>query len=638
MVKLFAQNKKVLILTIGVSLIFLSVPFYVTLAQDEPTPPGTQSFAEWCGCVITIPGPPGLPDLKIPDPNPVCWFRCIAGYIISLPVRIIFFILAGIFGIGALIAGIIYGITVVVLNWLIGIIMSVPVIPGKAPGIIEIGWDFSRQFANMFFILALAFIGLATILRIKEYEAKKALPTLIIIALLINFTPVIVGFVVDMGNLVTKFFLDNVGNVSHFSEIISLAAGYLPNAIKGIFTEDGQFLTEKFFEIMGKLIAITVYGLVLLIFFSLAAFIYFLIAAVFFCRTLILWVLMILSPIAFLSKIFPNTRTTKMIFPDILHWDKWWEKLIQWTIIGIPISFFLFLSQKVLESSSEFGNIFGKSTLEGELQNVPGYFSPGVTDEIVVLFGSLLAPILSLMILAMGALISFKAVPEGAKGIMRFTTEKGTQAAGRVYGGIRRISDAYYTTRRTTDLSRGRAFLQVMRTQWGERPWRTWPWQRGPQPPPQQPSAGGAPPATGTPPTTGTPSTGPSTIIRAEETEGEREGLTGEERLERRQRLARGEEVEPLPSTPPTPEEEQQPSIGPSRAARARRLARDFFIVEPLKIGMWAGTGILKATKDSAISQVQKELKVKTKTCPNCGETNIPTNKKFCPECGHSFS
>jgi len=114
MAKLFAQNKKVLILAIGMGLILSLAPFYFVEASPGP--------AEFCGCTITIPGPPGLPDIVLPSPDPLCWFRCIAGYIISLPVRIIFFVIVGILGIGALIAGLIYAITVVLLNWLIGLL------------------------------------------------------------------------------------------------------------------------------------------------------------------------------------------------------------------------------------------------------------------------------------------------------------------------------------------------------------------------------------------------------------------------------------------------------------------------------------------------------------------------------------
>jgi hypothetical protein len=552
MVKLFTQNKKVLMLAIGIGLILSLAPFYFVEAA-----PG---IAEFCGCT-------GIESI-----NPVCWLECAAGAIFSLPIRIIFFVIVGILGIGALIAGLIYAITVVLVNWVIEIIMSVGIVPGNplTPTIVDIGWTFSRQFANMFFVLALAFIGLATILKIREYEAKKALPTLIIIALLINFTPVIVGFVVDMGNLVTKFFLDRTGSISILGDIMNTAGNYLLTSIRDIFTKDGQFLEpDHFFEIMGTFLGITIYGLVLLVFFFLAGFIYLLIGAVFFCRTVILWVLMILSPIAFLSKVFPNTKTTKMVFPDILHWDKWWEKLIQWTIIGIPIGFFLYLSNSVLLAAGDFADKFGVGKLETRLgvmanqielgnASTSAQLSTALIGNFIPLFVSLLAPTISLMLLIMGTLISFKAAPEGAKGIMRFTTEKGIpqtirgiKVAGREFTDIRQKYQAY----RDFGLSRSRATGEIAKRFWQRR-------------------------------------------------------------------------IQPAIAPSAAPIKIQGKTVVPGgRRARVVRGIRGVYT-----------TGIFKAIQDTAMAQVKKELKVHTKTCPSCGETNIPAKEKFCHACGQPLS
>jgi len=617
--KLFSQNKKTLFFVVGLGLILTFFSWQYLEAGPIVKGPDGKEYDLCTGCGAW------------PHEWPNC-LVCFIQYIGSLPIRIIFAAIVGIIGLGALLAGLLYAVTATIVNWLIGIIMTVGVVPGNplTPGIVEIGWDFSRGFANMFFVVALAFIGLATILRIEEYKAKKALPILIIIALLINFTPVIVGFIVDMGNLVTKFFLNRAGSIDTLGDIMNTALSYLGNSLPKIFLEDGHFF-EKFFEIIAKFIYITVYGLALLVFFSLATFIYLLIGAVFFCRTVILWILMILAPIAFLSKIFPDTKITKMVFPDILHWDKWWEKLIQWTIVGIPITFFLYLSNSIMSNRADIETKFAVNTLAEKLGTAATStysFSSTNTEFVTELTGlqtgfvdlvvALLAPTIALVLLVMGALISLKAVPEGAKGIMRFTTEKGIQGTtSRISGGVRRMRDAYHATRATRpDLTGRQALGQVIKGGWGERPWKTWPWQKK-QPPTPTTSGDSIPRSPGT----------VAVDVRSEA----REGLPGSERLERRQRLARGEEVEPLPSTPPT-------APAPSGAARTRRFARGFFIVEPAKIGLWAGKGILKAARDTTMARVEKELKVKTKTCSNCGETNISTNKKFCPECGQSFS
>jgi hypothetical protein len=432
MIGLLPQNKKILILAAGVGLVLVLVPFYFAEAID---------IADWCGCT------------GIQSVNPACWLRCLAEAILSLPIRILFAILVGIIGIGALIAGLLYAAVSAIVTWLIQVVLQVGIVPGSnVPGIVEIGWEFSRQFANLFFILALAFIGLATVLKIREYEAKKALPTLIIIALLINFTPVIVGFVVDIGNIVTNFFLEKAGGIKSFGDIMSAAWTYLTTSLPQIFLEDGQFF-EKLPEIMGEFLGIVIYGAVLFIFFNVAMFIYLIISMIFLFRTVILWILMILAPIAFLSKVFPDTKTTRMVFPNILHWDKWWETLIQWTIIGIPIAFFLYLSSLIMLDPGSISNIFNTASLEGEMGAAPGYGPdfPGFEAQFISLVSSLLAPVVGLVLLMMGITISIQGAPEGARGFLEVVKSRG-QAITRSYGvrGLRaarrdigRVREAY---------------------------------------------------------------------------------------------------------------------------------------------------------------------------------------------------
>jgi hypothetical protein len=49
------------------------------------------------------------------------------------------------------------------------------------------GWVITRDIANMFFIVILLVIAFATILQIEQYNYKKWLPKLILMAILINF-------------------------------------------------------------------------------------------------------------------------------------------------------------------------------------------------------------------------------------------------------------------------------------------------------------------------------------------------------------------------------------------------------------------------------------------------------------------
>jgi hypothetical protein len=67
--------------------------------------------------------------------------------------------------------------------------------------------------------------------------------------------------------------------------------------------------------------------------------IFFLYFFLFLFRYMALWILVILSPLAFVSYVFPFTKK---------FWDLWWNNFLQWCIIGIPAAFFMWLADKIL--------------------------------------------------------------------------------------------------------------------------------------------------------------------------------------------------------------------------------------------------------------------------------------------------
>ena len=73
------------------------------------------------------------------------------------------------------------------------------------------GWTLMRDFANIWFVLVILFIAIATILRIESYQAKKTLSWVIAIALLINFSLPLARVIIDFTNILTLQFIDAIG-------------------------------------------------------------------------------------------------------------------------------------------------------------------------------------------------------------------------------------------------------------------------------------------------------------------------------------------------------------------------------------------------------------------------------------------
>jgi hypothetical protein len=254
-------------------------------------------------------------------------FGGILGVIMSIPINFLAIMLQVLLAV----SNVVVALAGLILNWVISpYFMSMPYTEG---GIVDVGWPLVRDLVNMFFIVALVIIGLATALRIKEYQAQKALPRLIIIAILINFTPVICGLIMDAQNIFMNFFLEEMGG---FKIILNLFGEQGSSVIQAI---------SHFFDIsyasgfLGKTIAMIAFDWI-------AALIFFMYAILFIMRYIMIWVLVIVSPLAFFSKVFPGTE--KYFFKSILGWDEWWKQFIEWSMIGIIGAFFLYLGEQLI--------------------------------------------------------------------------------------------------------------------------------------------------------------------------------------------------------------------------------------------------------------------------------------------------
>jgi len=393
MSKILSQNKKVLFLALGIALFLSLLPLHCTEAVD-------------CGI------------------NAFCWLEAILNYLVSLPIRVVIFSNLLIIFFLVYAAGIVYIVVAAITEFLLYTSISMGVSPYgllDPGGTVVAGWEFTRGLVNMFFVLILVFIGLATILRIKDYEAKKLLPKLIIIAILVNFTPVIVGFIVDMANLVTNFFLGNIGGISNTAEKVATSiSANIGGHLLNIWTDQAS-ISKLITVLVPKFAGYVTYGVIGLIFLIYASYVYCLVGLIFLLRIIWLWILMILAPIAFFSYILPSTGKVKYLFPDILHWDKWWEELIKWSIVGIPFAFFIYLSTHLIVSSN-VNTIF----------ETPGNFTTDFDTDfeyIIKLIKGLLDPVLGLAVLNIGYRISKNAAPAAAQGLIKGVESIGKMAA-----------------------------------------------------------------------------------------------------------------------------------------------------------------------------------------------------------------
>jgi len=203
---------------------------------------------------------------------------------------------------------------------------------------IELGWTISRDIVNGFFILGLVVIAFATILRVERYGIKQLLPKLIIVALLINFSFVICGVIIDMTQIVSNYFMGQI-DVRAEKDIgeVLIAKLELGKTLEG----EAQDLNLKIGEEGGDDIAILSMAFAAAIIFITG--IALLIGAVLLIfRTGALWALIVLAPFAWFFSIFPGLNQ---------HARKWWSEFTKWAFFAPIYLFFIYLIIKISEET-----------------------------------------------------------------------------------------------------------------------------------------------------------------------------------------------------------------------------------------------------------------------------------------------
>lgn len=285
--------------------------------------------------------------------NPLTWLSSGAKAIVNGLIMIIFIILSTI-------ATAFLELSQIIFNWVTSPSFIGMSFTGPDNYIVTEGWKMMRNFANIFILLGLLFTGLATAFNVAGYNTKKGLLRLLVVALLINFTPVFCGVIIDGANFFTNAFLQ---------KSLTLSQGW------------GEMLGDQLGSMKGGLLdnpgAVLAKAMLILVFDLVSAFVFFIFAALFAFRYVILWLLVIFSPLAFLAWAFPDIPSAKKIF------DQWWQNFINWSIIGIPAAIVIYFSDNLVRIAKT-GMLVGKSSSLEEFS--PGFAGAMSTYSVPLIF------------------------------------------------------------------------------------------------------------------------------------------------------------------------------------------------------------------------------------------------------------
>lgn len=192
------------------------------------------------------------------------------------------------------------------------------------------GWPFLQGIANLGFVLGLLFIAGATALQLETYAWRKMLPKLLIAALLINFSLVIGAIIIDASRVImaieVRLMSKRNTNITQLGEGLLMSSpvlkGVYDAAGGGSLVSPGNHSWQTTLRLLQAASLIWVFTVGLLA-----------VAVGVFARWIALVLLLIFSPLAYLSYALPNAEGLG---------KKWWKEFLKWTFYG-PILLFLIL-------------------------------------------------------------------------------------------------------------------------------------------------------------------------------------------------------------------------------------------------------------------------------------------------------
>jgi hypothetical protein len=281
----------------------------------------------------------------------------------------------------------IFGIFITILTYFIGVILQLntQVINSLA---VQSGFTITLAIANMGFVLGIIVIAIMTILRSQTYGMKQLLWKFIAAAILVNFSLVIGGVIINFANLFTSYFMAALpgggggagayfgfanalsGAFVNYNSSITSTSTIAGGGLNGTASQFGSGLASiitPIFEVGFTLIMLAIVVI------TLGTFLFMLLV-----RYIELSILLILMPFVWLF----------WVFPKLSHlWDKWWNEFLRWTFFAPIVMFFLYLA--IATASAMAGaNHSGSVQSPGAGLAALGYTSP-LDSGSLALFNSL---------------------------------------------------------------------------------------------------------------------------------------------------------------------------------------------------------------------------------------------------------
>lgn len=203
-------------------------------------------------------------------------------------------------------------------------------------------WRALRDIANLFFIFILLYAAIGTILRISRIDAKKIVINVILVAIFINFSFLISKIIIDAGNQLALFFYNRITTSEtgtreidetlmtalRVVDTVKLTGGETVSYVNEETGEIGDIVIKASAKGWSNLPSLMVKGIGGIVIIVLTAFIIGSAAYMFLARSVILALLAVTSPLAFLMMAFPPVGKAQGVS------SKWWSNIVNQSLVA----------------------------------------------------------------------------------------------------------------------------------------------------------------------------------------------------------------------------------------------------------------------------------------------------------------
>lgn len=199
--------------------------------------------------------------------------------------------------------------------------------------VVTTGWTVIRDVCNNFFIILLLVSAVGTILHQKQFDFRALMPKILIAAVLINFSKMFFGLLIDASQVLMLTFAAPLASSDGYNIVLKsmgLPSLFSFSGVAGDFKAAGintwSLVAAMLFAVIFTFVALVVITCM---------------TVVLFYRIVYLLFLVVLSPLFFFGTAFPAIGK---------HTGQIWSDLVKYLIVGPAMMFFVFISLTALQN------------------------------------------------------------------------------------------------------------------------------------------------------------------------------------------------------------------------------------------------------------------------------------------------